>query len=265
MFFGVIPLSISIKGRFLIYLIEMERRKKKKKTVLITGATGGLGGCLALGLHEKGYNVALNYLRNRKEAERLLSLMKSDAVALRADVGSLDEVEEMAEAVQKKWGGLDALINNAAITRDALAVKLAPAHWDDVMRINLNGAFNTIRAFSGLMIKGGGGHIINICSYSGLKGKRGQAAYSASKAALIGLTVGAAAELARYNIRVNAVVPGYMEAGMGVRAGQAMEEARRESLLNRLSQPEEAASFISALLGLDGVTGQVFSLESRIV
>ncbi|MDA8085410.1 MAG: SDR family NAD(P)-dependent oxidoreductase [Nitrospiraceae bacterium] len=234
------------------------------QTVLITGGTGGLGSAMAVTLVRAGYRVAVNFHNDRAGAERLTEAMGASAIALQADVGVYEEVNSMAEALRRRWGRLDALINCAAITRDALLVRHSPAKWDEVIRVNLTGAFNAIRAFAPLMAEGGGGHIINISSYSGLKGKRGQAAYSASKAALIGLTIGAAAELGAHNIRVNAVLPGYMPTRMGAAAAAAMREAEKESLIGRLSDPGEAASFIAGLLEMKCVTGQVFSVESRI-
>jgi len=114
------------------------------------------------------------------------------------------------------------------------------------------------------MGESGGGHIINISSISGLRGRSGQAAYGASKAALLGLTVSAARELSEYNIMVNAVLPGYMPTDMGGASPDAMEEARRRSLLGRLSEPKEAAALAAWLVETETITGQVFTIDSRI-
>jgi len=134
-----------------------------------------------------------------------------------------------------------------------------------VIATNLRGCFNVIKTAAPLLIKSGGGHIVNISSYSGLKGNSGQAAYSASKAAVIGLTHAAAVELSGYNIKVNALLPGYMPTGMGVGSSAALEEARERSILKKLSSPVEAAEFVATLLKTENVTGQVFSLDSRIM
>jgi NAD(P)-dependent dehydrogenase (short-subunit alcohol dehydrogenase family) len=115
------------------------------------------------------------------------------------------------------------------------------------------------------MIESGGGHIINISSYSGLKGKAGQAAYSASKAALFGLTMSAAKELSEYNIRVNAILPGYMMTEMGTGARKASEKAKNDSILKILSQPAEVADFILHLVKTENISGQIFNLDSRII
>ncbi len=171
----------------------------------------------------------------------------------------------MADAVYRKWGRIDVLINNAGITKDSLMIKLKEAEWDEILRVNLKGCFNTIKTFSHGMISSGGGHIINISSYSGVKGKEGQAAYSASKSAMLGLTYTAARELAGYNIMVNALLPGYMQTEMGVAAKKAMERAKEQSITGALSNPEEVAGFVAYLIKTENITGQVFSLDSRII
>jgi 3-oxoacyl-[acyl-carrier protein] reductase len=236
-----------------------------KKVAFITGGTGGLGSRVARKLWESGYRVAINYRENELEAKRLLIHMPEDAVALKADIGEFDEITRMAEEIGRRWKRLDVLVNCAGTTRDSLLVRQREEDWDDVIRVNLTGTFNVIRACAGLMKDSGGGHIINVSSYSGVKGKKGQTAYSASKAALLGLTYSAAAELAPFHIRVNAVLPGYMATEMGRKAGEAMTRAAEDSLLGRLSDPEEVASFIAHLVETRGITGQVFAVESRIL
>ncbi len=131
------------------------------------------------------------------------------------------------------------------------------------MAVNIKGAFNLIKSFVPIM--NNGGHIINISSYSGLKGKAGQAAYSASKAALLGLTKTAALELGSHGIKVNAVLPGYMATSMGRAAAGALKVAAFDSLLNTLSDPREVARFIAYLTTTDSITGQTFIFDSRIV
>ncbi len=235
------------------------------KVAVITGASRGLGKKVALTLGESGYNVAVNYLASEKEAMKVADEIASDTLLIKADVGDIRQVEKMAEAVYEKWGRVDVLVNNAGITKDGLMIKLKEEEWDEVLRVNLKGCCNTIRAFSHFMIKSGGGHIINISSYSGLKGREGQAAYSASKAAVLGLTYTAAKELAEYNIRVNALLPGYMQTEMGKASEIAMTTAKMESITGKLSSPKDVAGFIVYLLTTDNITGQVFSLENRSV
>lgn len=230
---------------------------------LVTGGSGGLGSVIVSALCENQFKVILNHLRADSVSENINRLSHGQILPLVADVKEYDDVSKMAELISRQFGKIDVIINNAGITRDALIIKQAEDEWDLVINTNLKGAFNIIKAFSPLMT--GGGHIINVSSYSGIKGREGQAAYGASKSALIGLTKSAAAELARYDIKVNAVVPGYMPVGLGLKAKGAMENARKESLLGRLSEPLEVSEFIIYLIRTKNITGQVFCLESRII
>jgi 3-oxoacyl-[acyl-carrier protein] reductase len=235
----------------------------KAKAALVTGGSRGLGRLIALTLSEMGYRVGVNYLKDDASALDTLRVLGREALCLRADVGDMGQVEGMYREIASKWGRLDALINNAGVTGDSLLLKLSGEGWDRVIRTNLKGCFNTVKVFSPLMRDSGGGHIINISSRSAVTGKAGQAAYSASKAALIGLTYSMAMELGEHNIRVNAVLPGYMPTEMGKASERAMEEARAESMLGRLSEMREVSGFLAWLLRTENITGQVFALDSR--
>lgn len=242
---------------------KTDRKEQNLPVAVITGASRGLGKELAFAFGQNNYSVAVNYNISHSEAKNIADKIK-DAVLIKADVGDMKQVQEMAEIVCKKWGRVDVLVNNAGITGDDLMIRLEGKKWDNIIRTNLKGCFNTIKYFSEIMKKNGG-HIINISSYSGLKGREGQAAYSASKAAIIGLTYTAAKELAEYNIRVNAVVPGYTRTEMGMSSEEAMEKAKSASILGRLSSAKDSAEFIVSLAKTSNITGQVFCLESRIV
>jgi len=232
---------------------------------LVTGASRGLGKEIALALAKKRYTVFVNYLSAGKEGSEFLKSIGRDVRAVRADVGDPVQVRGMADLVEKEAGRLDVVINNAGITKDALLLRQSEEEWDSIIRTNLKGCFNIIKTMAPLMLKSGGGHIINISSRSGLKGKAGQAAYSASKAALLGLTYTSAAELAAFNIRVNAVMPGFMTTDMGMKAFRAMTEARGKSMIGKLSDPAEVAAMVLAIVNTENITGQVFSLDSRIL
>jgi 3-oxoacyl-[acyl-carrier protein] reductase len=232
---------------------------------LITGAAKGLGRQIALVLSEAGYSISANYMSSSTEAARLVKAAGCGSLALRADVGDSSQVRAVAEEIRRKFGRLDVIVNNAGITKDHLLLKQTELEWDSVIRTNLTGCFHVIRELSPLMIESGGGHIVNISSYSGLKGLAGQAAYSASKAALLGLTISAAQELSRYNIRVNAVLPGYMMTEMGTAAPKALEMAKTANILKKVSQPREAAAFILQLVKTENISGQIFNLDSRII
>lgn len=228
------------------------------RVCLITGGTRGLGRVLSISLLKQGYTVIANYITSEKEAGLL---EKEGCITFRADISRYNECRELADFIKRRFGTLHALINNAAITRDELLIKLREEDWQRVIDVNLKGAFNTINLFSEIL---SGGHIINISSYSGIRGKAGQTAYSASKAGLIGLSLVAARELSEKRIKVNVVVPGYMETDMGKASPQAMRLAREESLLKTLTSVEEVSRFITFLLETETITGQVFRLDSRI-
>jgi 3-oxoacyl-[acyl-carrier protein] reductase len=234
------------------------------RVALVTGASRGLGKEIALALARRGYTVVANYLTAKRNAEEVVAAAGGDSFPAQADVGDPDQVRRMHSLIEARCGRLDVIVNNAGITRDSLIVRQSEEEWDEVIKTNLTGCFVVIRTLSPLMVKSGGGHIVNISSRSGLAGKTGQAAYSAAKAALFGVTRTAAAELAAHHIRVNAVLPGYMRTEMGTTAEKAIEAAREASLLKRLSDPAEVAEFIAFLVNTESVTGQVFSLDSRV-
>jgi len=234
-----------------------------QRTALVTGGSRGLGREVCLALGRAGYSVAVNYIQADEKA-RELSGEIGDCLLLKGDVSDPAAVGAMADEVKEKWGRLDVLVNNAGITADSLIVKLKEENWDRVLGVNLKGPFNTIRAFTPLMQESGGGHIVNIASRTAVRGLKGGAAYTASKAALLGLTVSAAQELAEYNIRVNALHPGFMPTDMADLSELAMQTAKEQSLLGRLSEPRDVAAFIMWLLSTTNVTGQVFTLDSRL-
>jgi 3-oxoacyl-[acyl-carrier protein] reductase len=172
----------------------------------------------------------------------------------------------MIESAEKRFGALDVLVNNAGITKDDLLVRLTEQDWDAVVDTNLKGPFLCIRAASKTMSKQHNGHIINIASICGVQGREGQANYSASKAGLIGLTRACARELGRFNIKVNAVLPGYIPSDMGEQVSDRMyQRVLKENALGRVSDPKEVADFIYHLSLMNNVSGQVFNLDSRTV
>ena len=235
------------------------------KTVLITGGTRGLGRSLTYAFLKQGYSVAVNYLHSEKEARAIADEDGKRVLIVKADVGDTGQVREMIDRIGMSFGRLDVVINNAGITKDSLLIKQTEEEWDAILKTNLTGCFHTIRAAVPLMIRSGGGHIMNISSYSGVKGKTGQAAYSAAKAALIGLSLSAARELAEQNIRVNAVLPGYMMTDMGSKALKAAERAETESIMHSLSDTSDVARCIVSLSEMVYITGQIITLDSRII
>ncbi len=232
---------------------------------LITGSSRGLGKVIAIALGRRGHRVVVHFKDKGKEAEEVASRI-NESITFKADVRDFNEVKSLAGRVIKKWGRIDVLVNNAGITKEAFLLKTSEKDFDELIDTNLKGAFSLIRAVAPIMIKQNSGHIINISSIVGLKGRSGLSAYSASKAGLIGLTMSAAKELSEYSIMVNAVLPGYMLTDMGIESGErAKETALEDSLVKRFSNPDNVAEFIVYLSGTSGITGQVFNLDSRVI
>jgi 3-oxoacyl-[acyl-carrier protein] reductase len=232
---------------------------------LVTGSSRGLGKAIALAFGRRGHKVVVHYRDNNTGAEDTASQIK-EVIALKADVRNFTEVNKLIDTVIKKWGRIDVLINNAGITQESLLLKTSEKDFDDVAATNLKGPFNFIRAVALYMVKQKSGHIMNISSIAGIKGKTGLSAYSASKAGLIGLTLSAAKELGRYNIMVNAILPGYLLTDMGMASGEkAKERALEESLVKKFSDPDSTSEFVCLLSETEGITGQVFNLDSRII
>ena len=232
---------------------------------LVTGSSRGLGKAIALAFGKRGCKVVVHFKEKKSEADSV-ALMIGESIAFQADVSYATEVKRMVNEVIDKWGRIDVLVNNAGITEESLLMKTAEDNFDTVVNTNLKGPFNFIQAVGRYMMKQKSGHIINISSYAGIKGKEGLSAYSASKAGLIGLTKTAAIELSRYSIMVNAVLPGYMMTDMGSESSDdAKEKALKDSLVKSFSNPESVAEFICNMTETIGITGQVFNLDSRIL
>lgn len=232
---------------------------------LITGSSRGLGKAIALAMGSKGHQIVVHYRNSRKEAEDVASQIE-ESIVVQADVRAASEVKALVDEVVLKWKRIDVLVNNAGITKESLLMKTSEQEFDEIVQTNLKGPFNFTRAAGRYMMKQKSGHIINISSYAGVKGKEGLSAYSASKAGLVGLTKTTAREFSRYNIMVNAVLPGYMLTDMGTEAGdRAREFAVRESIVKEYSSPDNVAEFICYLSGTTGITGQVFNLDGRVI
>ncbi|MBI5189651.1 MAG: SDR family NAD(P)-dependent oxidoreductase [Nitrospirae bacterium] len=242
---------------------------KNTKVIIITGASRGLGREVALRFGRAGWRVVVNYAASQKAAEAVAAEVSASGgvgFAYRADVSVPDEAEGMVARTLARFGRVDVLVNNAGVARPGLIAKLSDADWDATIDANLKGPFYCIKSVSRVMLKQKAGHIVNVSSILGLRGKAGQAAYAASKAGLIGLTKAAAVELGSRGVRVNAVLPGYMLTDMGAGAsGKYRAEALADNLLGRFSEPAEVADFIFHLARMKAVSGQVFNLDSRVV
>jgi 3-oxoacyl-[acyl-carrier protein] reductase len=243
--------------------------RQVQRVVIVTGASRGLGKAMALHFGMMGDRVVVNYREREEDALSVVQEIEkkgSEALAFRADVRLRDQVEAMVNRAIGRWGAVDVLVNNAGIARDNLAVRMSGEEWDDVLDTNLKGPFLCMRAVSKIMMKQRSGSIISVSSIAGLQGRAGQANYAASKAGLIGLTRTAAKELGRFNVTVNAVLPGYLPTDMGKALSQGMtEQVLNNNALGRASDVHEVSAFVHHLSLMQNVSGQVFNLDSRIL
>lgn len=239
------------------------------QTAIVTGASQGIGRAIAIALGRSGARVACA-ARNAARLEETVAAIRAaggTAEACACDATDDTSVRALVTRVAEEWGRLDILVNNAGITRDTLIPRMSDEHWDDVIRTNLRGTFLFIRAAARPMMQKRYGRIINISSVSGLKGNAGQANYSASKAAIIGLTRSVSLELASRGVTVNAVAPGFIETDMTAALGeQAQEEVKKHVPLKRLGTPEDIAAAVLYLASPAAgyVTGQVLVVDGGL-
>ncbi|WP_026487228.1 3-oxoacyl-[acyl-carrier-protein] reductase [Caldanaerobius polysaccharolyticus] len=237
------------------------------RCAIVTGASRGIGRAIALKLAEMGYGVVVNYASNSQKAEEVVEEIRKkggSAIAIKADVSRLDEVKAMVDEAMGQYGNISVLVNNAGVTRDNLIVKMSEEDWEEVININLKGAFNCIKCVSRQMIKQRYGKIVNVSSIIGLTGNAGQANYAASKAGLIGLTKSVARELAARGINVNAVAPGYIDTDMTQVLSEELKSKMLDSIpLQRFGKPEDVANLVAFLVSDEAsyVTGQIISID----
>jgi 3-oxoacyl-[acyl-carrier protein] reductase len=232
---------------------------ESRRVAVVTGAAGGLGMGIVAELARQGWTVAAGW--HRREPSRT----EGDVVAVPLDVTDVGSVQRAIDGVLERWGRIDLLVNNAGIMSDALLARMEDPMWDQVLDVNLDGAFRCARAVVRPMMRQRDGQILNITSYGGRVGRAGQANYAASKAALFGFTQSLARELGSRNIRVNAVSPGFLRTGLvaDLTDDQLASHAAANTL-GRLNEIDEVALFVVFLAGMRNVSGQLFQLDSRI-
>jgi 3-oxoacyl-[acyl-carrier protein] reductase len=241
----------------------------KDKVALVTGASQGIGRATSLALAEAGAKIAAA-ARNTEKLASLVAEIESNggvALAVPMDVADAAQVKSGFQQALAKFGRLDILVNNAAITRDTLALRMKLEDWDAVLRTNLTGAHLCIQQALGAMLKQRSGRIINISSVVAETGNPGQANYVASKAGLIGLTRAIAVEVASRNITVNAVAPGFVETSMTDVLSQEIKDKLKSLIpLGRLGADRDVAAAVVFLASDEAayITGQVLDVNGGL-
>lgn len=239
--------------------------RPQQPVALVTGASGGLGGAIAIELDAQGCRVALHYNRSEDDARAVQARLTNASTLVQGDVGDWASVTSLHERVRDELGDVDILVSNAAVRRDALMAMQSPDAWRDVIETNLMGTFHVCRVVLPVMLRRRWGRIVNVVSPSALVATPGQTAYSASKAGMIGLTRTLAAECGRRGVTVNALSPGFMETRMTAGASVKFKQKIADQLpIPRVTTPEEAARAIRVFLDNDYVTGQVLSVDGGI-
>ncbi len=243
-------------------------RELDGKVAVVTGGSRGIGLAIARELASAGATLALVARNGEQAASAAATLPGEGHAGFACDVSDPETVKEVVAAIESQLGPVYLLVNNAGITRDNILMRLQDEDWDQVLAVNLKGAFNFIRALTRGMLKRRDGVIVNITSVVGLMGNAGQTNYAASKAGLIGLTKSVARELGSRSIRCNAVAPGYVRTDMTSELSEEQTGALQSQIpMGRLGDPEDIAPIVRFLAGPGGryITGQVIAVDGGMV
>ena len=235
------------------------------KVALVTGGSRGIGAAISRELAKAGAKVALNYRAGQETADEVAG--EIGGLAVRADVSKPEEVQALIERVEGGLGDIDALVNNAGVTRDTLIARMTDDDWQTVIDTNLRGTFNTSRAVSRKMLRRRAGSIVNLSSVVGVHGNPGQANYAASKAGIIGLTKALARELGSRGVRVNAIAPGYISTELtDVLNDEQRGLILQNTPLGRLGEPEDVARAVRFLCSDEAafITGEVLLVDGGL-
>src|SRR6476661_359058 len=236
------------------------------KVVLVTGSSRGIGAEMIKAFGARGAKCVVNYIadpqnQNKGDAESVAKSL-TDPLVVECDVTNPPQVEAMMRKIQERHGGLDVLVNNSGIIRDRTMKKMAPEEFESIIRVNLTGTFNVTQKAMAILKQNG--RVINLSSVSGQMGLFGQANYSSSKAAIIALTKVSARELARQNITVNAIAPGFIDVGMSKgMPDDVTENFKKQIPLGRLGDVTEivnAALFLASPMA-SYITGHVLNVN----
>jgi 3-oxoacyl-[acyl-carrier protein] reductase len=235
------------------------------KVALVTGGSRGIGAAISRELAKAGAKVAVNFRSGREAADEVAA--EIGGLALQADVSTPEEVQALVERVEGELGDIDALVNNAGVTRDTLIARMTDDDWQTVIDTNLRGTFNTSRAVSRKMLRRRAGSIVNLSSVVGVHGNPGQANYAASKAGIIGLTKALARELGSRGVRVNAIAPGYISTELtDVLNDEQRGLILQNTPLGRLGEPEDVAGAVRFLCSDEAafITGEVLLVDGGL-
>jgi 3-oxoacyl-[acyl-carrier protein] reductase len=239
----------------------------ENNVAIVTGATRGIGKAIALRLAQSGADIVFTYLKSVPQAQELEEAIRKigrKALALQMDVRDFDKAKELVEKAKESFGRLDILVNNAGITQDKALMMMTKNDWQDVLDTNLGGTFNVTRNAIVTFLKQKSGAIVNVTSVSGVAGLARQTNYSASKAGIIGFTKALAKEVAPYNIRVNAVAPGFIETDMVAGLKPEYKEAMLKHIpLGRFGNADEVSGVVEFLVSGQSqyITGQVIVID----
>lgn len=245
----------------------------KDKTAIVTGGGRGIGRAVALAFAREGASVLVNYVSNGEAGNEVVAeieKMGRRALAVKADVASAPDAQNMVGTAAEELGGLDILVNNAGISIPAMLLRMTEEQWDRIIDVHLKGTFNCTQAAARHMKEQESGKVINVISTAGLFGTIGQINYASAKAGIVGFTKSASRELARYNINVNAICAGVIETDMTqkVRDDPKLRELYTERIqLRRFGKPEEVADAFVFLASSesDYITGQVLGVDGGYV
>lgn len=238
----------------------------KGKTVLVTGASRGIGKGIAMKFAEEGANVAFTYLSSVEKGlalEKELGKFGTKIKGYQSDAADYKAAEDLITAIVADFGTVDVVVNNAGITKDNLLMRMTEEAFDEVMRVNLKSIFNITKAVQKPMLKQRSGSIINMSSVVGIKGNAGQANYAASKAGIIGFTKSVALELGSRNIRCNAIAPGFIETEMTEALDPKIVEQWKQSIPLKRGGTSDDVANLALFLGSDRssyITGQVITV-----
>jgi 3-oxoacyl-[acyl-carrier protein] reductase len=237
------------------------------KVALVTGGSMGIGTSICMDFAKNGADVALTYRKHGDEAEAIAEEIKAmgrKAIAYKVDVSEFEAVQKLVSDVIKEFGHLDILVNNAGMNWDGVIWKMTEEQWDTVMRVDLKGTFNFIRAVSPVFREQNAGKIVNITSINGMRGRFGQSNYTAAKAGAIALTKTVAKELGRSRVNVNAVAPGLIETDMIASMPEDFKDrSKAETVFNALGKPEDVAFLVTFLCSEKSrhITGEVIKVD----